>query len=193
MEVPNLNNNNSDSIHIYPKQIKKLIVKQRSKGVESRKFPATCRFYIYSTFDNTIVTLTDIRNGNVLLWASGGTCGFKNTKKKTPFTAKIVVKYLLKLAKEYGVKNIHVLAKGSGWGKITAIWSLCKCGLKIKRLQSRSGIPHNGCRPRNKRRIKRRTKRKGKRFSLRRRLRPYRNPPARKRIIALWKKYEYTV
>jgi small subunit ribosomal protein S11 len=172
---------------------KKASTKKSSKKTElrnRRQLPSTCRFCIYSTFGNTIATLTDINTGNVLLWASGGTCGFKNTKKKTPFTAKIVVKHLIKIAKESGVENVHVCVKGGGWGKTAAIWSLCKCGLKIKSLRSRSLIPHNGCRPRHKRRIKRRTKREGKRLSLRKRLRPYRNPCARTKIIALWKKHE---
>ncbi len=108
--------------------------------------------YIKSTFNNTIITITD-RGGNTLVWGSAGTVGFKGTKKSTPYAAQVAAKEVAKKAKEIGLKELMVRVKGPGPGREAAIRSLQSAGLTIKSVKDVTPVPHNGCRPRKKRRV----------------------------------------
>ncbi len=102
--------------------------------------------FIHSTFNNTIVTITDT-NGNAISWASAGTLGFKGSKKSTPFAAGMSAEAAGKAAIEMGLKSVEVFVKGLGSGRETAIRSLQTAGLEIKSITDVTPIPHNGCRP----------------------------------------------
>ncbi len=118
-----------------------------------RRQVAYGRAYIQSTFNNTIVTLTD-QEGAVLTWASSGTVGFKGTKKGTPFAARLAAEAAAKKAMDnYGMKRVDVYVKGPGSGRETAIRSLQAAGLEIATIRDITPIPHNGCRPPRRRRI----------------------------------------
>ena len=108
--------------------------------------------HIKSTFNNTIVTITD-SNGNVVVWSSSGGVGFKGTKKGTPFAAQSAAEAAAKKAVESGLKEVSVLVKGPGSGRETAIRALQGAGLDISSIKDVTPIPHNGCRPRKKRRV----------------------------------------
>lgn len=109
--------------------------------------------HIQSTFNNTIVTITD-KEGNVLTWASGGTEGFKGTRKNTPYAAQLATQKAAKRAiDEYGLKEVEVWVKGPGAGREPAIRTLAAAGLQIKSIRDVTPIPHNGCRPPSKRRV----------------------------------------
>ncbi|CCY46384.1 putative uncharacterized protein [Firmicutes bacterium CAG:822] len=104
------------------------------------------RAFIHSTFNNTIVTLTD-KEGNAISWASAGTVGFKGSKKSTPFAAGMAAEAAGKAATEMGMKKVEVYAKGLGSGRETAIRSLQTAGLEITSISDVTPMPHNGCRP----------------------------------------------
>ena len=101
--------------------------------------------FVHSTFNNTIVTLTD-KDGNAISWASAGTLGFKGSKKSTPFAAGMAAEAAGKAAAEMGMKKVEVYAKGLGSGRETAIRSLQTAGLEITSISDVTPIPHNGCR-----------------------------------------------
>ena len=104
------------------------------------------RAYIHSTFNNTIVTITD-KDGNAINWASAGTLGFKGSKKSTPFAAGMSAEATGKAAYDMGMRKVEVFVKGLGSGKETAIRSLQAAGLEITSISDVTPIPHNGCRP----------------------------------------------
>ncbi len=108
--------------------------------------------HIQSTFNNTIVSITDV-NGNLISWASSGTVGFKGTKKGTPFAAQMAAESAARRAMEHGLKRIDVLVKGPGSGRETAIRSLQAVGLEVSMIKDCTPIPHNGCRPPKRRRV----------------------------------------
>lgn len=108
--------------------------------------------HIQATFNNTIVTITDTQ-GNVISWASAGTLGFKGTRKSTPFAAGLVAESSAKKAMEKGLKAVAVYIKGPGSGRETAIRSLQAVGLSITAIKDVTPIPHNGSRPRKRRRV----------------------------------------
>ena len=108
--------------------------------------------HIYSTFNNTIVSVTD-KGGNVLAWASGGNVGFKGTRKSTPFAAQIAAQQVAKAVQEHGVQEIDVVVKGPGPGRESAIRSLQAAGLHVNMMKEATPIPHNGCRPPKRRRV----------------------------------------
>ena len=108
--------------------------------------------HIKATFNNTIITLTDI-NGNVISWASAGALGFKGSRKSTPFAAQVAAEAAGKAAQEYGVKNVEVRIKGPGPGRESSVRALNSIGLKITAIEDVTPVPHNGCRPPKKRRI----------------------------------------
>jgi small subunit ribosomal protein S11 len=108
--------------------------------------------HIYSTFNNTIMCISD-RGGNVLSWASGGNVGFKGTRKSTPFAAQIAAQQVAKGAQEAGVREIDVIVKGPGPGRESAIRSLQAAGLQVNQIKDTTPIPHNGCRPPKRRRV----------------------------------------
>ena len=108
--------------------------------------------HIHSSFNNTIVTLTDAQ-GNVLSWASAGELGFKGSRKSTPFAAGQVAETAAKAAMEHGLKTVEVFVKGPGAGREAAIRALQTAGLEISAIKDVTPIPHNGCRPPKRRRV----------------------------------------
>lgn len=108
--------------------------------------------HITATFNNTIVTVTDA-SGEVLCWDSGGTLGFKGSKKSTPFAAQRAAEAAAEKAKKYGVREVEVRVKGAGAGRESAIRALQMAGLEVKTIEDSTPLPHNGCRPRKKRRV----------------------------------------
>ena len=108
--------------------------------------------YIHSTFNNTIVTITD-NDGNAISWASAGTLGFKGSKKKTPFAAGMSAEAAGKAAFDAGIRKVEVFVKGIGGGRETAVRSLQTAGLEITAINDVTPVPHNGCRPPKRRRI----------------------------------------
>ena len=108
--------------------------------------------YISASFNNTIIAITD-KQGNVLAWSSAGACGFKGSRKSTPFAAQVAAEKAGVVAKEYGVKNIELFVKGPGPGRDSAGRSLNALGFKITNITDKTPLPHNGCRPRKKRRV----------------------------------------
>ena len=107
--------------------------------------------HIKSTFNNTIVSISDSQ-GNVISWQSGGTVGFKGSRKSTPFAAQIAAEAAAKAAMEHGLHKVTVFVKGPGSGRETAIRSLQAAGLEVSGIQDKTPIAHNGCRPRKRRR-----------------------------------------
>ena len=108
--------------------------------------------YIQARFNNTIVTITDLR-GNAIAWASSGGLGFRGAKKSTPFAAQSVAETAVQNAASYGLREVHVFVKGPGIGRENAIRVLGTLGLKVKSISDVTPIPHNGCRPRKTRRM----------------------------------------
>ena len=108
--------------------------------------------HIHSTFNNTIVAITDV-DGKVIAWKSGGTSGFKNTKKGTPFAAQIAAEQCAQIAIENGMKKVEVQVKGPGSGRETCIRSLQAAGLEVTKITDVTPVPHNGCRPPKRRRV----------------------------------------
>ena len=126
-------------------------VRSRIKRSE-RKNIAIGQAHVKSTFNNTIITITDPQ-GNVICWQSAGTSGFKGSRKSTPFAAQLAAEAVAKTAQEHGMRKVAVFAKGPGSGRETAIRSLQAAGLEIASVQDVTPIPHNGCRPRKRRRV----------------------------------------
>ncbi len=110
------------------------------------------RAYITSTFNNTIITLTD-PNGAVISWASAGTVGFKGSRKSTPYAAGLAGETAARRAMEHGLRQVEVLVKGPGAGREAAIRSLQAAGLQVTNIRDVTPIPHNGCRPPKRRRV----------------------------------------
>ena len=108
--------------------------------------------YIQATFNNTIVTITDL-NGNAMAWASAGGLNFRGAKKSTPFAAQTTAETAAQKAMDYGLREVHVFVKGPGVGRESAVRSLGALGLKVKSIRDITPIPHNGCRPRKTRRV----------------------------------------
>jgi len=108
--------------------------------------------YIKATFNNTTVTITDNR-GDTLCWASAGTCGFKGSRKSTPFAGQCAAQQAAEKAAKYGVKELEVRVKGPGSGRESAITALESAGMTIKSIEDITPLPHNGCRPPKKRRV----------------------------------------
>ena len=108
--------------------------------------------HIKATFNNTTVTMTDL-NGDVLCWATAGTSGFKGSRKSTPFAGQCAAQQAAEKAMKFGVKDVEVRVKGPGAGRESAITALQAAGLTVKIIEDVTPIPHNGCRPRKKRRV----------------------------------------
>jgi small subunit ribosomal protein S11 len=126
-------------------------VRTRIKRSE-RKNIAVGQAHIKSTFNNTIITLTDPQ-GNVITWQSAGTVGFKGSRKSTPFAAQMAAEAAARIAQEHGLRKVTVFVKGPGSGRETAIRTLQAAGLEIASIQDCTPIPHNGVRQRKRRRV----------------------------------------
>jgi small subunit ribosomal protein S11 len=105
--------------------------------------------FVASTFNNTIITLTD-PNGNVIAWGSGGTAGFKGSRKSTPYAAQLAAEKAAQAAMEHGMREIEVSVKGPGPGREAAVRALAAAGLRVSAIRDITPIPHNGCRPRRR-------------------------------------------
>ncbi|MBA7706197.1 MAG: 30S ribosomal protein S11 [Candidatus Aminicenantes bacterium] len=126
--------------------------KRKTKRKKVRKEIGFGTAYIQSTFNNTIITITD-KQGNAVCWASSGTSGFKGARKGTPFAAQLAAKEATLKAKEFGVRYVDVRVKGPGAGRESAIRALQVNGLEIKSIKDVTPLPHNGCRVRKRRRV----------------------------------------
>lgn len=127
--------------------------KTSSRGKQKEKREVTHgNAYIYSTFNNTIITITDLK-GDVLCWESSGSSGFKGSRKGTPFAAQVASERVCKKAREHSMESVDVLISGPGGGRETAIRSLHAGGLNVKSIRDVTPLPHNGCRPPKKRRV----------------------------------------
>ncbi|MBE6842712.1 MAG: 30S ribosomal protein S11 [Ruminococcus sp.] len=129
-------------------QKKKVTVKRRRE----RKNIENGAVHIQSTFNNTIVTITDVQ-GNAISWASSGGLGFRGSRKSTPFAAQNAAEVAAKAAMEHGLKSVEVYVKGPGSGREAAIRALQTVGLEVKMIKDVTPIPHNGCRPPKRRRV----------------------------------------
>ena len=130
------------------KSAKKVAIKRRKEKKNIEKGAA----HICSSFNNTIVTITDV-NGNTLSWASAGELGFRGSKKSTPFAAQTAAETAAKAAMEYGLKSVEVFVKGPGSGREAAIRALQAVGLEVTMIKDVTPVPHNGCRPPKRRRV----------------------------------------
>ncbi|QSX07464.1 30S ribosomal protein S11 [Alkalibacter rhizosphaerae] len=128
----------------------KKVVRSRKKKI--KKNIERGQAHIQSTFNNTIITITDV-TGNSISWASAGGMGFKGSKKSTPFAAQMAAEEAAKSAMEHGLRSIEVFVKGPGSGREAAIRSLQAAGLEISSIKDVTPIPHNGCRPPKRRRV----------------------------------------
>lgn len=117
-----------------------------------RKNIQTGVVHVGASFNNTIVSITDV-SGNVVSWSSSGTCGFKGSRKSTPFAAQLAAEDAAKKAFEHGVRNVTVLINGPGAGRESALRALASVGFKINLIRDVTPVPHNGCRPRKRRRV----------------------------------------
>lgn len=124
---------------------------QKKRKKERKSIPSG-KAYIQSTFNNTMVTLTDPQ-GNVLAWGSSGTAGFKGSRKGTPYAAQLAARDAARKAMEQGLRQVEVFVKGPGSGREAAIRSLQSSGLYITGIRDVTPIPHNGCRPSKRRRV----------------------------------------
>ena len=117
-----------------------------------RRSVAKAIAHIKATFNNTYITIADI-NGETLCWASAGTVGFKGSRKSTPFAAQRTARNVAEKARRFGVKEVEARVKGPGPGRESAITALQEAGLLVKAIEDVTPLPHNGCRPRKKRRV----------------------------------------
>lgn len=125
---------------------------QKTKKRKQRRNVTSAIAFIKATFNNTLVTITDTR-GDALCWSSGGTCGFKGSRKSTPFAGQCAAQQAAERAVKFGVKDVEVRVKGPGSGRESAITALQAAGLAVKSIEDCTPIPHNGCRPAKKRRV----------------------------------------
>lgn len=108
--------------------------------------------HIFATFNNTIVTITDM-GGNTVAWSSAGNAGFKGSRKSTPYAARLAAQNAARVAQESGMQEMDVIVKGPGPGREQAIRSLQASGIRVKSIRDITPVPHNGCRPKKKRRV----------------------------------------
>ena len=137
------------------KETSKVVAKQTSTFKKKKKVKRNITSgiaYVYSTFNNTIISIAD-ESGNVVSWSSAGAKGFKGSRKSTPFAAQLAAEEAGKKAIEHGMKNIEIIIKGPGNGRESAIRALGSTGLNITIIKDITPIPHNGCRPSKKRRV----------------------------------------
>ena len=154
-----------DNLEDLPEDIKKRLEQNKNKRIVANKKGkirkkkkkierkvTIGKAFINSTYNNTIVTLTDAE-GNVISWANAGLAGFKGPKKSTPYAAQIITRIAVAKAKEYGLSEVSVFIKGVGTGRESAVRALNANGLNITFIKDITPIPHNGCRPRKPRRV----------------------------------------
>jgi small subunit ribosomal protein S11 len=126
--------------------------KQGSRAKSKRNVEAEGIAFIQASFNNTIITITDMA-GNAVVWGSAGKAGFKGSKKSTPFAATVAAEQAAKEAMSLGMRRVHVRVQGPGSGRESAMQALAGAGLAIRSIRDITPIPHNGCRPPKKRRV----------------------------------------
>ncbi|OHB71061.1 MAG: 30S ribosomal protein S11 [Planctomycetes bacterium RBG_13_63_9] len=124
----------------------------KAKRRKTRRNVAVGVAHIKATFNNTTVTITDTK-GDTLCWSSAGTSGFKGSRKSTPFAGQLAAQQVAEKAAKFGVREVDVKVKGPGSGRESAITALQAAGLKIKSIEDVTPLPHNGCRPKKRRRV----------------------------------------
>jgi len=129
-------------------KVQKKIIRKRKE----RKNVPTGIAYIQSTFNNTIITITD-PNGNVVTWSSSGGQGFKGSRKSTPFAAQLAAEDAVRKAAEHGMRRVEVYVKGPGAGREAALRALGSMGMNVTQIRDVTPMPHNGCRPPKRRRV----------------------------------------
>lgn len=134
------------------KKAKLTAAKGKKKKKRSEKRLSVGKAFVKATYNNTIVTLTDLE-GNVISWASAGMAGFKGPKKSTPYAAQIITRIAVEKARETGLKEVGVFVRGVGTGRESAVRALNANGLNITYIKDITPIPHNGCRPKKPRRV----------------------------------------
>lgn len=131
---------------------KKVVKRAASRRKRDRKFIDRGHVHIQSSFNNTIVTITDT-SGNALSWASAGQLGFRGSRKSTPYAAQMAAQTATDSAKDYGLKSVEVYVNGPGSGREAAIRALQAAGLEVTLIKDVTPVPHNGCRPPKRRRV----------------------------------------
>ncbi|RMH01084.1 MAG: 30S ribosomal protein S11 [Chloroflexi bacterium] len=126
--------------------------RQAQTRKKAKKMVPKGQAHIHATFNNTIVTITDMK-GNTIAWASAGSSGFKGSRKSTPYAARLASETAAKAAQDNGMQEIEVIVKGPGPGREAAIRALQGSGLKVTAIRDVTPVPHNGCRPPKKRRV----------------------------------------
>ena len=124
----------------------------KSRRRKTRRHVTVGIAHIKATFNNTTITITDTK-GDTLCWSSAGTSGFKGSRKSTPFAGQLAAQQIAEKAAKFGVKEVDVKVKGPGSGRESAITALQAAGLKIKSIEDVTPLPHNGCRPKKRRRV----------------------------------------
>lgn len=128
----------------------------RRRGRQSRRRPKKMvpqgQAHIFATFNNTIITITDMK-GNTIAWSSAGKSGFKGSRKSTPYAARVASQNAARDAQDNGMQEVEVIVKGPGPGREAAIRALQASGMKVKSIEDVTPVPHNGCRPPKKRRV----------------------------------------
>lgn len=131
------------------------MAKAATKSTRRRKIKRNLpkgQVHIQSTFNNTIISITD-ESGNVVAWASSGSAGFKGSRKSTPYAAQVAAEKAISTAKDFGLTKVDVIVRGIGSGRESAIRSLQASGIAVSSIKDVTGVPHNGCRPRKPRRV----------------------------------------
>ncbi|MFZ3071415.1 MAG: 30S ribosomal protein S11 [Anaerolineaceae bacterium] len=125
------------------------------RTISSRKVKrqiSTAQVHVYASFNNTIVTVTDLQ-GNTICWGSSGSAGFKGSRKSTPFAARMATEQTIKTAQTMGVQEVELFVKGPGPGREAAIRAVQSLGIKVRLISDVTPVPHNGCRPPKRRRV----------------------------------------
>lgn len=125
---------------------------RRSGSRKGKRTLSSGQVHIYSTFNNTIVTITD-HQGNTVTWGSSGSVGFKGSRKSTPFAARLAAEQAIKAAMAMGMQEAELFVKGPGPGREAAIRAVQSLGIKVNSITDKTPVPHNGCRPPKKRRV----------------------------------------
>ncbi|MBP6005725.1 30S ribosomal protein S11 [Candidatus Saccharibacteria bacterium] len=125
-------------------------VKKSKKKVKKKL--AKAQLHIFATFNNTIISATDL-DGNTLSWASAGSVGFKGSRKSTPYAAQVASERVIDGCKDYGIVEMEVIIKGVGSGRDAAVRALTNSKISVESIKDITGVPHNGCRPRKARRV----------------------------------------
>ncbi len=126
--------------------------RQSQTRKKARKMVSRGVVHVYATFNNTIVTITD-QNGNTISWGSGGSAGFKGSRKSTPYAARLAGQSAARAAQDNGMQEVEVIVKGPGPGREAAIRAIQASGITVKAISDITPVPHNGCRPPKKRRV----------------------------------------